>query len=58
MRKQTRRERTASDAPLSSATVDVGLIERAINGVEPPDYAGVSDSGTPAAPPITLSARP
>jgi hypothetical protein len=34
------------------------LVERAINGVELPDYAGVPDSGTPAAPPITSSARP
>ena len=33
------------------------LIERAINGVELPDYAGVPDSGAPAAPPITSSAR-
>ncbi|MFG3621132.1 FAD-dependent monooxygenase [Nocardia sp. NPDC047654] len=34
------------------------LIERAINGVELPDYAGVPDSGAPAGPPITSSARP
>jgi 2-polyprenyl-6-methoxyphenol hydroxylase-like FAD-dependent oxidoreductase len=34
------------------------LIERAINGVELPDYARVPDSGTPAGPPITSSARP
>ena len=37
---------------------DLGLIERAINGVELPDYAGVPDSGAPAGPPITSSARP
>jgi 2-polyprenyl-6-methoxyphenol hydroxylase-like FAD-dependent oxidoreductase len=37
---------------------DLGLIERAINGVELPDYAGVPDSGIPAAPPITSSTRP
>ncbi|QIS15460.1 FAD-dependent oxidoreductase [Nocardia arthritidis] len=34
------------------------LIERAINGVELPDYAGVPDSGTPAGAPITSSAKP
>ncbi|MFI9733305.1 FAD-dependent monooxygenase [Nocardia sp. NPDC052278] len=34
------------------------LVERAINGVELPDYAGVPDSGAPAGPPITSSARP
>jgi hypothetical protein len=34
------------------------LIERAINGPELPDYAGMPDSGAPAAPPITSSARP
>jgi hypothetical protein len=33
------------------------LVERAINGVELPDYAGVPDSGAPAGPPITSSAR-
>ncbi len=37
---------------------DPELIERAINGVELPDCAGVPDSGAPAAPPITSSARP
>jgi 2-polyprenyl-6-methoxyphenol hydroxylase-like FAD-dependent oxidoreductase len=35
---------------------DFELIERAINGVELPDYAGVA--GVPAGPPITSSARP
>ncbi|MGY5311332.1 FAD-dependent monooxygenase [Nocardia gipuzkoensis] len=34
------------------------LIERAINGVELPDYAEVPDSGAPAGPPITSSAKP
>jgi 2-polyprenyl-6-methoxyphenol hydroxylase-like FAD-dependent oxidoreductase len=34
------------------------LVDRAINGVELPDYAGVLDYGVPAGPPITSSARP
>lgn len=34
------------------------LLERAINGVELPDYAGVPDSGATAGPPITSSAKP
>jgi 2-polyprenyl-6-methoxyphenol hydroxylase-like FAD-dependent oxidoreductase len=34
------------------------LVERAINGVELPDYAGVPDSRAPAGPPITSSAKP
>jgi 2-polyprenyl-6-methoxyphenol hydroxylase-like FAD-dependent oxidoreductase len=34
------------------------LVERAINGVELPDYIGVPDSGAPAGSPITSSARP
>jgi 2-polyprenyl-6-methoxyphenol hydroxylase-like FAD-dependent oxidoreductase len=34
------------------------LVDRAINGVELPDYAGVPDSGPRTAPPITSSARP
>ncbi|GAB3979650.1 FAD-dependent monooxygenase [Actinoallomurus acanthiterrae] len=34
------------------------LIDRAINGPELPDYAGVPDSGAPAGPPITSSAKP
>ena len=33
------------------------LVERAINGVELPDYAGVPDSGASAGPPITSSAK-
>ena len=32
------------------------LVERAINGVELPDYTGMPDSGVPAGPPITSSA--
>ena len=34
------------------------LVERAINGIELPDYAGVPDSAAPAGPPITSSPRP
>ena len=34
------------------------LVERAMNGVELPDYDGVPDSGSAAVPPITSSARP
>ena len=38
--------------PESSTEPDAGwdleLIDRAINGLELPDYAGVPDSGTPA----------
>jgi 2-polyprenyl-6-methoxyphenol hydroxylase-like FAD-dependent oxidoreductase len=34
------------------------LVERALNGVELPDYTGVPDLGTPAGPPITPSAEP
>jgi len=37
---------------------DLELIERAINGLELPDYAAVPDSGAPAEPPTTSSARP
>ncbi|WP_280362576.1 FAD-dependent monooxygenase [Nocardia wallacei] len=33
------------------------LIDRAINGVELPDYAGLPDIGSPAGPPITASAK-
>ncbi|MFJ1457247.1 FAD-dependent monooxygenase [Nocardia sp. N2S4-5] len=33
------------------------LIDRAINGVELPDYAGLPDIGSPADPPITASAK-
>jgi 2-polyprenyl-6-methoxyphenol hydroxylase-like FAD-dependent oxidoreductase len=34
------------------------LIDRAINGPELPDYAGVPDSGAPAGPPITSADKP
>jgi 2-polyprenyl-6-methoxyphenol hydroxylase-like FAD-dependent oxidoreductase len=33
------------------------LIERALNGAELPDYAGLPDSGAPAGPPVTSPAR-
>ena len=36
----------------------MALADRAINGIELPDYAGVPDLGAPAEPPITSSARP
>ncbi|MEV7098801.1 FAD-dependent monooxygenase [Amycolatopsis sp. NPDC051045] len=35
-----------------------GVIDRALNGVELPDYAQVPDSGASAAPPIASSAKP
>ena len=34
------------------------LVERALNGAELPDYAGVPDSGAPAGPPVTSPAMP
>jgi hypothetical protein len=34
------------------------LVERAVHGVELPDYAGVPDSRPQVGPPITPSARP
>jgi 2-polyprenyl-6-methoxyphenol hydroxylase-like FAD-dependent oxidoreductase len=37
---------------------DLDLINRALNGLELPDYAGVPDSGAPAGPPITPAAMP
>jgi 2-polyprenyl-6-methoxyphenol hydroxylase-like FAD-dependent oxidoreductase len=47
-----------SDAePSTEPEWDLELIERAINGVELPDYAGVPDSRAPAGPPITSPAR-
>jgi hypothetical protein len=53
------REVPGSDVePSTEPEWDMELIERAINGVELPDYAGLPDSGAPAAPPITSSARP
>jgi len=45
-------------APEPDMAALTALVERAINGVDLPDYAGVSDSGAPAAPPITSSTRP
>jgi 2-polyprenyl-6-methoxyphenol hydroxylase-like FAD-dependent oxidoreductase len=47
---------TPSPQPDAEGLTD--LVERAINGVELPDYAGVPDSGATAGPPITSSARP
>ena len=44
------REASGPDAePVAEPEWDLELIERAINGVELPDYAGVPDSGAPAA---------
>ena len=37
---------------------DLELIDRAINGMELPDYAGLPDSGATPGPPITSSASP
>jgi 2-polyprenyl-6-methoxyphenol hydroxylase-like FAD-dependent oxidoreductase len=49
---------TQADAePSTEPDWDLELIERAINGLELPDYAGVPDSGPPAAPPTTSPAR-
>ena len=42
-------------APAAAATV-AELIERALNGAELPDYAGVPDSRAPAGPPVTSPA--
>ena len=47
----------AEPSPEFDAEWFTELIERAINGVELPDYAGVPDSGAPAGPSITSSAR-
>jgi 2-polyprenyl-6-methoxyphenol hydroxylase-like FAD-dependent oxidoreductase len=44
--------------PSTEPEWDLGLIERAINGLELPDYAGVPDFGVLAGPPTTSSARP
>jgi 2-polyprenyl-6-methoxyphenol hydroxylase-like FAD-dependent oxidoreductase len=46
----------ASTEPDMEALME--LVERAINGVELPDYAGVPDSGVSAEPSITSAARP
>jgi 2-polyprenyl-6-methoxyphenol hydroxylase-like FAD-dependent oxidoreductase len=40
-------------APEPDMEALMGLVERAINGVELPDYAGVPDSGATAGQPIT-----
>ncbi len=49
------------EAPAPDAEPDMealmALVERAINGVELPDYAGVPDSGASAGSPITSSVR-
>ena len=36
----------------------MALVDRAINGIELPDYADVPDTGAPAAPPTTSSVTP
>jgi 2-polyprenyl-6-methoxyphenol hydroxylase-like FAD-dependent oxidoreductase len=46
----------AEPSPEFDAEWFTELIERAINGVELPDYAGVPDSGAPAGPSITSPA--
>jgi 2-polyprenyl-6-methoxyphenol hydroxylase-like FAD-dependent oxidoreductase len=46
----------AEPGPEFDAEWFTGLIERAINGVELPDYAGVPDSGVPAGPSVTSPA--
>jgi 2-polyprenyl-6-methoxyphenol hydroxylase-like FAD-dependent oxidoreductase len=46
----------AEPSPDFNAEWFAELVERAINGAELPDYAGVPDSGAPAGPPITSSA--
>jgi 2-polyprenyl-6-methoxyphenol hydroxylase-like FAD-dependent oxidoreductase len=51
-------EPDAEPSPEPDMEALMELVERAIDGVELPDYAGVPDSGTPAGLPITSSARP
>jgi 2-polyprenyl-6-methoxyphenol hydroxylase-like FAD-dependent oxidoreductase len=51
-------EPDAEPAPEPDMAALTALVERAINGVELPDYADVPDSQAPAGPPITSSARP
>jgi 2-polyprenyl-6-methoxyphenol hydroxylase-like FAD-dependent oxidoreductase len=46
----------AEPSPEFDAEWFTELVERALNGVELPDYAGVPDSGAPAGPSITSSA--
>ncbi|MFJ2837147.1 FAD-dependent monooxygenase [Nocardia sp. NPDC087230] len=46
-------------APGEAATEwDFDLIDRAINGIELPDYAGLPDSGVPVEAPVTASPKP
>src|SRR5436190_5507681 len=46
----------AEPSPDFNAEWFTELIERALNGAELPDYAGVPDSGAPAGPPVTSPA--
>jgi 2-polyprenyl-6-methoxyphenol hydroxylase-like FAD-dependent oxidoreductase len=46
----------AEPSPEFDAEWFTELVERALNGVELPDYAGVPDSGAPAGPSITSPA--
>ena len=46
----------AEPSPEFDAEWFTELVERAINGVELPDYAGVPDSGAPAGPSIASPA--
>ncbi|MBW0116381.1 FAD-dependent oxidoreductase, partial [Pseudonocardia sp. KRD-169] len=48
----------AAPAPEPDMDALMALVERAINGVELPDYAGVPDSGAAAGPPVAPSAGP
>jgi 2-polyprenyl-6-methoxyphenol hydroxylase-like FAD-dependent oxidoreductase len=48
----------AEPSPEPDMAALTALIERAVGGPELPDYAGVPDSGAPATPPTTSSARP
>jgi 2-polyprenyl-6-methoxyphenol hydroxylase-like FAD-dependent oxidoreductase len=48
----------AEPSPDFNAEWFTELIERALNGAELPDYAGVPDSGAPAGPPTTSPATP
>ncbi|HEY0812344.1 MAG TPA: FAD-dependent monooxygenase [Pseudonocardia sp.] len=47
----------AEPSPQPDMEALTALVDRAINGVELPDYAGVPDYGVPAETPITSSAR-
>ena len=51
-------EPAGEPAPEPDMEALTALIERAINGVELPDYAGVPDSGPLTGPPITSAAGP